>query len=112
MVIEALEKPGLKNKVKVMIGGVPVTRAYADEIGAEGFAEDCTSAIGEATRLMALVEKEQVKAIVEVKSYIHTRTLFGGKSGDSRDSKSGLAYAFEQRGSFLSSGARYILFTF
>ncbi len=36
---------GLKNKVKVMIGGAPVTRAYADEIGAEGFAEDCASGI-------------------------------------------------------------------
>jgi len=54
MVIEALEKVGLKNKVKVMIGGAPVSRAYADEIGAEGFAEDCASAVDEAFRLMAL----------------------------------------------------------
>ena len=53
-VIEALEKAGLKNKVKVMIGGAPVSRAYADEIGAEGFAEDCASAVEEAARLMAL----------------------------------------------------------
>jgi len=57
-VIEALEKAGLKDKVKVMIGGAPVSRAYADEIGAEGFAEDCTSAVDEAARLMALVVKE------------------------------------------------------
>ena len=53
-VIEVLEKAGLKNKVKVMIGGAPVNRAYADEIGAEGFAEDCASAVDEAARLMAL----------------------------------------------------------
>ena len=53
-VIEALEKAGLKNKVKVMIGGAPVNRAYADEIGAEGFAEDCASAVDEAARMMAL----------------------------------------------------------
>ncbi len=53
-VIAALEKAGLKNKVKVMIGGAPVNRAYADEIGAEGFAEDCASAVDEAARLMAL----------------------------------------------------------
>ncbi len=53
-VIKALQKAGLKNKVKVMIGGAPVSRAYADEIGAEGFAEDCTSAVDEAARLMAL----------------------------------------------------------
>ncbi len=52
-VIEALEKAGLKNKVKVMIGGAPVSREFADEIGAEGFAEDCASAVDEATRLMA-----------------------------------------------------------
>ncbi len=51
-VIEALEKAGLKNKVKVMIGGAPVSRAYADEIGAGGFAEDCASAVDEAARLM------------------------------------------------------------
>ena len=57
-VIEALGKAGLKNKVKVMIGGAPVTRELADSIGAEGFAEDCTSAVDEAARLMALVEKE------------------------------------------------------
>ena len=53
-VIAALEKAGLKNKVKVMIGGAPVNRSYADEIGAEGFAEDCASAVDEAARLMAL----------------------------------------------------------
>ena len=54
-VIKALEKTGLKNKVKVMIGGAPVTREFADSIGAEGFAEDCASAVGEAARL---IEKE------------------------------------------------------
>ncbi len=53
-VIEALEKAGLKNKVKVMIGGAPVTRGLADSIGAEGFAEDCASAVDEAARLMHL----------------------------------------------------------
>ncbi len=61
---------------------------------------------------VAIVEKEQVKAIVEVKSYIHTPTIFGEKSGSSRVSESGLAYTFEQRRTFLPSGARYILFTF
>ena len=53
-VIEALEKDGLKSSVKVMIGGAPVTRAYADEIRSEGFAEDCVSAVDEANRLMRL----------------------------------------------------------
>jgi len=54
VVIKALEEAGLKSKVKVMIGGAPVTRAFADEIGAEGFAEDCASAVDETARLMAL----------------------------------------------------------
>jgi len=54
MVIEALKKAGLKNKIKVMIGGAPVTQAYANEIEAEGFAEDCASAVDEAARLMTL----------------------------------------------------------
>jgi 5-methyltetrahydrofolate--homocysteine methyltransferase len=53
-VISALEEAGLKGRVKVMIGGAPVTRAYADEIGADGFADDCVTAVDEATRLMNL----------------------------------------------------------
>jgi 5-methyltetrahydrofolate--homocysteine methyltransferase len=35
-----------------MIGGAPITRQFADSIGAEGFAEDCVSAVDEAKRLM------------------------------------------------------------
>ena len=54
VVVEALEEAGMKDKVKVMIGGAPVTREFADEIGAEGFAEDCASAVDEATRLMGI----------------------------------------------------------
>ncbi len=53
-VIEALDQAGIRNKVKVMVGGAPITREYADSIGADGFAEDCASAVDEATRLMAL----------------------------------------------------------
>jgi len=36
-VIEALDDAGLKSKVKVMVGGAPVTRSWATEIGAEGY---------------------------------------------------------------------------
>lgn len=53
-VIKALGEAGLREKVKVMIGGAPITREFADEIGAEGFAEDCASAVDEAARLMGL----------------------------------------------------------
>lgn len=50
-VIAALESAGLRDRVNVMIGGAPITREYADQIGAEGFAEDCASAVQEAERL-------------------------------------------------------------
>ena len=53
-VAEALDQAGLRKKVKIMIGGAPITREFADSIGAEGFAEDCASAVDEAMRLMTL----------------------------------------------------------
>jgi 5-methyltetrahydrofolate--homocysteine methyltransferase len=42
--IEMLEKTGLRDKVKVIIGGAPVTKEYADKIGADSFAPDAASA--------------------------------------------------------------------
>lgn len=42
--IEALTEAGVRDKVKVLIGGAPVTQAFADEIGADGFAPDASSA--------------------------------------------------------------------
>jgi 5-methyltetrahydrofolate--homocysteine methyltransferase len=51
-VIDALRSSGLRDRVRVMIGGAPITRQFADSIGAEGFAEDCVSAVDEAKRLM------------------------------------------------------------
>jgi 5-methyltetrahydrofolate--homocysteine methyltransferase len=53
-VIEALKRAGLRDKVRIMIGGAPVTREFADEIGAEGYAEDCASAVDEAVRLTSV----------------------------------------------------------
>jgi 5-methyltetrahydrofolate--homocysteine methyltransferase len=44
-VIEALEKKGLRKKVKVIVGGRPVTSKIAEEIGADGYAEDSVAAI-------------------------------------------------------------------
>ena len=43
LVIEALRDSGCRDKVKVIIGGAPVTQAYADQIGADGFAADASS---------------------------------------------------------------------
>ena len=50
--IEALEEANLKDKVKVMVGGAPVTESYASEIGADGYAEDAISAVDLAFRLV------------------------------------------------------------
>jgi len=44
-VIEALEKEDLRDSVKVMIGGAPVTQEFADKIGADGYAKDAEEAI-------------------------------------------------------------------
>lgn len=41
--IEAIEKAGLRNQVKVMIGGAPVTREFAEQIGADFYAPDATA---------------------------------------------------------------------
>lgn len=43
--LEALEKAGLREKVKVMVGGAPVTQKFADEIGADGYGHDAVSAV-------------------------------------------------------------------
>ncbi len=53
-VIAALDQAGIRKQVKVMVGGAPITHEFADSIGAEGFAEDCASAVDEAMRLMTL----------------------------------------------------------
>jgi 5-methyltetrahydrofolate--homocysteine methyltransferase len=52
--IDALEKGGLRDRVKVMIGGAPVNQAYADEIGADGYARDSTAAVARAKALLGV----------------------------------------------------------
>jgi 5-methyltetrahydrofolate--homocysteine methyltransferase len=44
VVIDALKNAGLRDSVKVLIGGAPVTKAYADQIGADGYAPDASQA--------------------------------------------------------------------
>jgi len=43
-VIDALREAGLRDQIKVLIGGAPVTKEYADKIGADGYAPDAASA--------------------------------------------------------------------
>jgi 5-methyltetrahydrofolate--homocysteine methyltransferase len=51
--IEALEEAGLRESVKIMVGGAPVTDAFAKEIGADAYAPDAASAVDVARRLVA-----------------------------------------------------------
>jgi corrinoid protein of di/trimethylamine methyltransferase len=53
-VIEHLAEAGLRERVKVMVGGSPVTQGWADQIGADGFAEDAANAVVIAKKLMAV----------------------------------------------------------
>lgn len=50
--IESLREANLGDKVKVMVGGAPVTDSFAKEIGADGYAEDAISAVDLAFRLI------------------------------------------------------------
>jgi len=51
--ITALEEAGLRDKVKVMIGGAPVTDSFARQIGADGYAPDASRAVAVARQLCA-----------------------------------------------------------
>jgi 5-methyltetrahydrofolate--homocysteine methyltransferase len=52
--IEALEKAGLRDKVKVMIGGAPVTEKYAQKITADSYSPDAGSAVSKAKELLGV----------------------------------------------------------
>ena len=51
-VVTSLNNSSLKGKIKVMVGGAPVTKDYADEIGADGYAPDAASAADLAKKLL------------------------------------------------------------
>jgi corrinoid protein of di/trimethylamine methyltransferase len=52
-VVDALRAAGLRDRVRVMVGGAPVTQKWASEIGADGYAQDAVAAVALATRLAA-----------------------------------------------------------
>jgi 5-methyltetrahydrofolate--homocysteine methyltransferase len=49
--IEALKQAGLRDQVKVLVGGAPVTQQYADDIGADGYGESASNAVALARRM-------------------------------------------------------------
>ena len=52
-VIEALRAAGVRDQVKIMVGGAPVTQEFADRIGADGYAENAGGAVEKAKQLLA-----------------------------------------------------------
>lgn len=63
-VVEALQKAGLRSQVKIMVGGAPVTRRWAEEIGADGYAANAMGAVTLAQELM----QQKLQAAVGVES--------------------------------------------
>ena len=51
--IEALKKAGVRDQVKVLVGGAPITQRFADEIGADGYGETAAGVASLAKRVMA-----------------------------------------------------------
>jgi corrinoid protein of di/trimethylamine methyltransferase len=52
-VVEALEDMGLHRSIKVLVGGAPVTQAWANDIGADGYSEDAVGAVTVAREILA-----------------------------------------------------------
>jgi corrinoid protein of di/trimethylamine methyltransferase len=50
--IDALSNAGLRQQVKVLVGGAPITQKYADEIGADGYSENAADAVNLVRRVM------------------------------------------------------------
>lgn len=59
-VVQTLKESDLKGKGKVMIGGVPVTQSYADEIEADGYSPNAASAADKAKELLGIYQDEGV----------------------------------------------------
>jgi corrinoid protein of di/trimethylamine methyltransferase len=51
--IDALKQAGVREKVKILIGGAPITQKYADEIGADGYSENAVGAVALAKKAVA-----------------------------------------------------------
>ena len=52
IIVDALKQAGVREQVKVLVGGAPVTQKYADEIGADGFSESAAGAVAAAQKVM------------------------------------------------------------
>ena len=54
--IDEVNKAGLKGKVKVLVGGAPITQKYADEIGADGYSDNAPGAVAAAKKALGVAK--------------------------------------------------------
>jgi methanogenic corrinoid protein MtbC1 len=52
--IDALKQAGVREQVKIMVGGAPVTRQFADEVGADGYSDNASTAVTLARTLIGV----------------------------------------------------------
>lgn len=52
--IKAIDQAGLRDKIKILVGGAPVSRTFAEKIGADGYASDAAGAVNEARKILGL----------------------------------------------------------
>ena len=52
--VDALQQAGVRQQVKVLVGGAPITQKYADEIGADGYSESAAGAVGAAKKALGV----------------------------------------------------------
>jgi len=51
--IQAFREAGVRDQIKIMVGGAPISKIYADSIGADGYSETAAASVDLARRLMA-----------------------------------------------------------
>jgi cobalamin-dependent methionine synthase I len=75
VVIDALIQAGLHSQTKIVIGGVPVTQEYADEIGADGYGQNASSAVTIVRSLLRKYKKwiSSIKLLISKKEAVKMR---------------------------------------
>ena len=58
-VIQAMEEAGLQGRVKTMVGGAPVTREFADDMGADGYGKDAIACVEQAKALLGIDDEDR-----------------------------------------------------
>lgn len=75
--VQAIEEAGIRDQVKIMVGGAPVTQAFAEEIGADAYASNAVSAVDKAKELIVGRGSDQANPLTNNAFGLkHTRKTF------------------------------------